>query len=562
MVETFSDLIPYYSWLYIPIALLALFTILKYRKSSNLFSSNREKIISLIFGILFVSLYISGLVIASGGGYNEKSMGFMLVSCCLFSAAIGIGYHFINLFLAKQFETAPYESQSLLLRHPLTFPFATMLLCWMPVFFALYPGLFAYDVGSQIPQTFGSYSKHHPLLHTFFLKAFYKLGEKIGSYNTGMALSVLVQMAMLALSLAYSIRYLIRIRVKKTTVIAVLIFFSTIPIFPILAVSMTKDILFSAAFLASLIKILELRDGGFKDLGIRNWMLIFVLFTLTALLRNNGKYAVFAVVAVFFIEALITKSNRKQTYVLAVTTIMLISVSDAVLTDVTQASEIRKNEMMSVPYQQLARAYKYNPASFSSEDASSLKNLIPNIGNYNQYLSDPIKLTATVFNSSENQKLFCRIYFKYMLRILDRYAEAFLANTMGYWYLDDISAAPQPWGLFAMYTTSGFGVTHESKFNWLDRTLKMLFNENKYQELPVISVLFNMGMYFWLLLTSIFYCIQQKKKTVTVPLVFIIVYTATIFAGPCAYFRYAFPVIVCIPFFMAVAYNEPKNTHL
>lgn len=67
MVETFSDLIPYYSWLYIPIALLALFTILKYRKSSNLFSSNREKIISLIFGILFVSLYISGLVIASGG---------------------------------------------------------------------------------------------------------------------------------------------------------------------------------------------------------------------------------------------------------------------------------------------------------------------------------------------------------------------------------------------------------------------------------------------------------------------------------------------------------------
>ena len=95
MIETFSDLIPYYSWLYIPIALIVFFSIGWYCRSC---CSRTEKKISILFGILFVWFYISGLVVSSGASLNLKSVSFIFVSSILFSPIIGIGYHHINLF--------------------------------------------------------------------------------------------------------------------------------------------------------------------------------------------------------------------------------------------------------------------------------------------------------------------------------------------------------------------------------------------------------------------------------------------------------------------------------
>lgn len=342
-----------------------------------------------------------------------------------------------------------------------------------------------------------------------------------------------------------------------------------------MAVSMTKDVLFTAAFLGSFIKVMELKDNGFCDLRYRNWILIFVLFTLVSLLRNNGKYAIYALLVAFFIEALITKKYIKQTYVLAITTTVLIFVSNNVLMEVTQASPGSKNEMMSLPYQQLARAYKYEHDSFLFKDVDSIKKLIPDISQYNEHLSDPIKWSATVFNSVENQKLFWYIYFKYMQKNWNRYIEAVLINTIGYWYIDDISSSQMygkrldggindDFGLFLMDTRFGFGVTHESRFSWLDNVLKKLFHENNYQKLPIIAIIFNMGTYFWLLMMFVTYSIQIRKKSAIVPLTFLLVYMATVFAGPCALFRYALPYITCIPVLFTLymqpeCMNSPKN---
>ena len=226
MIETFSDLIPYYSWLYIPIALIVFFSIGWYCRSC---CSRTEKKISILFGILFVWFYISGLVVSSGASLNLKSVSFIFVSSILFSPIIGIGYHHINLFLRKQLADNNDKYDFALARHTLLFPFIIIMVCWIPVFLALYPGLFAYDVGGQIPQEMGRYSTHHPLLHTFFLKAFYWLGKEIGSYNTGMAISTFLQMALFALALAYAIQYMINKRIKKSIIIAVLLFFFSYP---------------------------------------------------------------------------------------------------------------------------------------------------------------------------------------------------------------------------------------------------------------------------------------------------------------------------------------------
>ena len=565
MIDEFADLIPYYSVLYILIAFLIVISIRKYRNGDTFFSSEREKIISITFGVFFTLFYVSGLVLSSGASFTTKSVSLILASCALFSAAVGIGYRFITLFLDKHFNAAN-GSGYLLFRHSLLSPFFIIIACWLPVFLALYPGLFAYDVAGQMYQTRGSYSTHHPLLHTLFLQAFYKLGEKIGSYNDGMAISVIIQMVLVALSLAYSIQYMINKRVKRSVVIAALMFFSVIPIFPILAVSMTKDILFSAAFVASFVKILQLIDNGLNITKIWDWISIIALFILTSLLRSNGKYAVFAVLVALVLKAITDRANLKKMYPLLVLTIVFTAISNHALVRATHALPVSKNEMMSVPYQQLARVYRYNINCFTSEDRAAVERIIPSIGSYNEHISDGVKGPAKVFDSHENEKEFWHIYFKYMLKQPVRYAEAFLITSIGYWYLDDISNSQMygrradggiddDFGLFLMDTKPGYGITHESKLPWLDKIIKKLFHENKYQKLPVIAVVFSMGTYFWLIVLSFFYCVQKKNKEAAVPLVFILSYIATVLAGPCSLIRYALPYIACLPALMVTAYK-------
>ena len=225
---------------------------------------------------------------------------------------------------------------------------------------------------------------------------------------------------------------------------------------------------------------------------------------------------------------------------LAVTTVLLISVSNNVLMAVTKAVPGTKNQMLSLPYQQLSRVYKYDHAVFSKEDEASVKRLIPKAGHYNEHRSDAVMWSATVFNSRENQKLFARIYFEYLLKKPLRYVEAFLINTSGFWYLDDISSSQ-------MYGKLPHGIRDD---------FKALFHENKYQNFPVIASIFNMGTYFWLLVLSVFYCIQVKNNKAIVPLFFVLAYTATLFAGPCALFRYALSFIVCIPAFWVTVYSK------
>lgn len=88
-------------------------------------------------------------------------------------------------------------------------------LSWIPVFLAYYPGLFAYDVMSQIPQKIGTYSTHHPLLHTLYLQFFYYIiGNRIcKSFNIGIACATLVQMAIFSAMLSFTHSYLRRIKI-------------------------------------------------------------------------------------------------------------------------------------------------------------------------------------------------------------------------------------------------------------------------------------------------------------------------------------------------------------
>lgn len=106
-------------------------------------------------------------------------------------------------------------------------------LCWLPVFLAYYPSVFAYDAEGQLYQVLAAdYSTHHPLLHTLFLGAFFRLGIARGSVSAGMAVHSVVQMALMACAFGWAVSLLYQRRVSGRVRAALLLFLQSFPPIP------------------------------------------------------------------------------------------------------------------------------------------------------------------------------------------------------------------------------------------------------------------------------------------------------------------------------------------
>ena len=74
-----------------------------------------------------------------------------------------------------------------------------MFLSWcvyLPVFLAVYPGIYSYDASAQLLQFYGKLplTTHHPLIHTLYLGLCMKIaGRLFHTYQAGMALYALSQ---------------------------------------------------------------------------------------------------------------------------------------------------------------------------------------------------------------------------------------------------------------------------------------------------------------------------------------------------------------------------------
>ena len=130
-------------------------------------------------------------------GYSIlKSMLISIVTTFVYIAIIKLKTKYLYKYDKKSFEIKKDDWKVFL------FYIIIIFLLWIPVFLAYYPGLFSYDCRWQIPQHKGTYSNHHPLMHTLLMQLFYyKIGGKLfDSYTTGMACYTIMQMIILAIA--------------------------------------------------------------------------------------------------------------------------------------------------------------------------------------------------------------------------------------------------------------------------------------------------------------------------------------------------------------------------
>ena len=140
-----------------------------------------------------------------------------------------------------------------------------LFLCWLPVFLAVYPGFFAYDATDELQEVLtGQYVTRHPLLHVLMLgKTVSGIQKLTGSYNSGIGVYVLAQMAIMAMLLGWTIQQL-RTRAGR---VCGLLFYGLFPVIPMYVLCTSKDTPYTAGMLAVLVLLCRMQRGGCSRRG-------------------------------------------------------------------------------------------------------------------------------------------------------------------------------------------------------------------------------------------------------------------------------------------------------
>lgn len=490
-----------------------------------------------------------------------------------------------------------------------------ILLCWTPVFLAYYPSVFAYDAEGQLYQVLAhDYSTHHPLLHTIFLGAFFQLGGGVlGSYSAGMAVHSVVQMALMACVFGYTLSFLHKVKAPICLQIILLLFYALFPANSILALSTTKDVLYSALVLLHTLFVYRLTacykdfHGGSKhpayptagskvtdqftgskitvqstgskitvqptgsemtaqpaarSLRPRIPCTLYILWTaLMLLFRNNALYALAASLPVIYIIFRISFGRGnvlwRRYFALTVMALILFAAGGMGLKASLNAHNGSPREMLSIPLQQMARTRVKAEETLSDDMRQELEQYIPGewvFAAYNPYLADPVKNRAVIH---DNPAGLIKTWVRLGLMHPQIYIDAFLDNSIGYWFLEDRTHAQ----IYGLGTESGFGylstdnrtmpagceIIEHSYLPGLRHFMERIVSDNEYQKIPVVRILFAPAFYWWLLCLYMAIVIYKRKYPLLLPVVFLTSYYLTLLLSPTVLIRYMYPFVVTVP---------------
>lgn len=467
----------------------------------------------------------------------------------------------INGFILKQpLELRHFEDRTIGLRL-LQFGCvsAVIFLLWLPIYLAYYPAIFSYDAEAQLYQAIsGNYSTHHPLIHTLIMKAFMGIDFEGDGINTGMSLYAIWQMLTLALMLGASVTIPWKKRRLLSTWATVIIvsFFGLFPVFGILAISTTKDVLFAGIILLLTVLIYCYEDTLGENIAIG-------LVTFVALLfRNNALYAIVPTILILLLMGHKTVSVK---LILAMT----ISVVAAILTlGILKASLNAESgsprEALSIPIQQMARVKALHNDELEPSLKHDLNELIADewMDRYDEHLADPIKERI----SMKQPKLFITTWLKLGLKYPGDYFDAWLLTVEGAFYLRDTSCNRiYGEGLvtkFGYLSTDirnmpeGFGVTAESKYPMLMGTLENLVSANSFEHIPLIRLLFAPSLYIWIVFGYFYWNILRKRSLDNIALIYPIMYFMTLLLSPAILVRYMFPYFCIAPIIIGIYFSR------
>ena len=465
-----------------------------------------------------------------------------------------------------------------------------MFLSWcvyLPVFLAVYPGIYSYDASAQLLQFYGKLplTTHHPLIHTLYLGLCMKIaGRLFHTYQAGMALYALSQSFFMSAVFSLCLCRMKARRAPRWLCVASWTFWILNPYLTVFSFVTTKDVLFGAFFLLAfdtacclaedpehfwrgmcqkkedLDKERELDKeknpngtGSRKEVGkTGDWLLFFVSVLFMCLFRNQGIYVfLFFVLAVcLFLRKKVYRRNRFIGAALLVAALWYVLSGPIPTAFGVGKGDAR--EMLCVPMQQLARMYHEVPEKLTPEEKEYIETLIDPqaLSEYVRVNADPVKNGFHTEVMQADIGRFVRTWAEIGKRHPGIYLDSFLMGNWGYWYMGD----SQYWISYILYdgaylegNLNILHITRNSHFQALSDWLREATLTPAFQSVPVLSVLLNQAFPFWLMLFAAGFAVWKHRAYEILPMMLLLGYWGTLLLGPVVSLRYALPLIYCVP---------------
>ncbi len=440
---------------------------------------------------------------------------------------------------------------------------AFVLLCavYFPFLLLAYPGNICWDAAGQIEQVIGQtgYSRHHPLFHTLLAGGLTGLGKKLlGSYEAGLFVYMLVQLAGLAAALASTISVLARRNLRKELLWALFLLYCITPVYSNMASTVVKDVPYASAVLGYIVCLALITEnpGRLQNRGLAAGFA--ALQAGVILLRNNGIYVVLSSGAVIFFVLLRQKGWKAagRRFLAAFTGgaaagILLMNG----LAFVCDARPGSRGEMLSVPFQQTARYLQLSGAEISGEERAAIQAVLGDVGElaakYDPSTADPVKACFRREASAGEIVDYIKVWAKGLIKHPVVYAEGFLVHVYG-WFSPETSNSVR--------YEADHGLLHQGGL-FPNAEKILIFFYRFAARFPLTGVLENMGLAVWALFFLAFYQIkhgQWRYVLVGIPLwVSLLVCMAS--PGFLGHARYGFPILFSIPFLYGFTMTADKG---
>lgn len=433
-----------------------------------------------------------------------------------------------------------------------------LLLCWLPVLLAFYPGITGYDIDGQAYQVYtGNYSTHHPLLHTLFLELFMELGKWLtDSYSIGYGWHTIAQYVLMGVSVAYAMRWLCIIRCSSVIWTAALIFFALSPQHMIMVSTGTKDVLFAAVMLLLTVELIRFLTEKDREQKASAWIVNIFLTAAACMLRNNTVYGL----ALLLCLCVVFWRKKTGVRVLAVLLagVVVGTAGASGLKAATNAGEGSVREMLCVPCQQLARVhYLYgldHPVGYE------VREVLPYADDYAPERADAVKRAAVV-DTPERLWRFIKLWIREAWHYPIEYIDAFLLNSKAYWAIDDVSfATTYGSGCMILWHNPATKIEMQNLWPEVKAICEELFTANSYQKLPVLWSLLHPAFFTWLLCFIMVCAMCWRRKEILLPAGVMASYLLTLFLGPCALIRYSYYLMLVLPVLLGVLTVRKETT--
>lgn len=425
-----------------------------------------------------------------------------------------------------------------------------LLLCYLPMFLANYPGIVSADNSLQIIQMKSNYyTNGHPIVHTYIFSHIVELGKNMfGTYTNGVALYTVIHMILYCMTISYVLKYLAK---KNVPYIIRIVIFAIAAFYPPIAnhsIILNKDIIFTVALTYLVIELVEISldiRKYFRDR--KNVVKLSLIIFLTLFLRHNAFYAY--LVALVLIPLLLYGENRKnkkignekyipnmKKYISGVLIIFLVPmiVYNIAIGAIIKYGKVQPGatrEKLTLLIQVLARNAKYNSEELSEKEKETIlslydNNIIKDLDQvaklYNPSLSDELK-EHILIEESDKKKEVLKIFLKLLYEQPLDSMQAFFSQTHIYYYPVKSAIYIPSSGVSDYAPPSNekykemLELHQEPKiFKGKEKQEKNIF-DLYYGKVPVMSILTVIGYIVYALIFNILYLFYSRRYVEIIP---------------------------------------------